>query len=135
MWTSPLFKRKGTNVIFSYGCNAYIFGGPGHQPVNVNKLSHPAEAALFADAAQVNTFQPPASPSNPMFEEWYYVDVETNSASSSNLPNGHFRHSERANVAFADGHTAPERMAPGSLDRRLPNQLIGSLRPEILVPP
>lgn len=132
VWNSPLFKRKGTNVIFSYGCNAYVFGGPGHQAVSVNRLSRPAELALFADAAQVNTFQPPASPTNPMFEEWYYVDVETNSASA---PNGHFRHSERANVAFADGHTAPERMVPDSLDRRLPSVSVGSLRAEILTLP
>src|SRR2546425_9551782 len=34
--------------------------------------------SLLADAAQVNTWQAPASPSNPMLEEWYYVDNSTN---------------------------------------------------------
>ena len=69
-----------------------------------HKLRQPAQTALFADAAQVNNFQAPASPSNPMLEEWYYLDLETNYASANNYPNGHFRHSQKANVAFCDGH-------------------------------
>jgi prepilin-type processing-associated H-X9-DG protein/prepilin-type N-terminal cleavage/methylation domain-containing protein len=126
-WGSPQFKFKGISVIFSYGCNSYLFGGPGNRPVNANKISRPTDTAIFADAAQVNTFQAPASPSNPMFEEWYYVD--TNSPS----PNGHFRHSQKANVAFCDGHVGRETMVPGSLDPKLPGQFVGRLRPEILV--
>jgi prepilin-type N-terminal cleavage/methylation domain-containing protein/prepilin-type processing-associated H-X9-DG protein len=125
-WNSPQFKFKGTNVIFSYGCNAYLFAGPGQNSVNANKISRPADIALFADAAQVNIFQAPASPSNPMFEEWYYVDTNRSS------PNGHFRHSQKSNVTFCDGHVGMEAMESGSLDQRLPNQFIGRLRPEIL---
>jgi len=96
--------------------------------VRAGKISRPANTALFADTAQVNTFQAPASASNPMFEEWYYFD-------SSSLPNGHFRHAQRANVTFADGHVALEAMVPGSLDKKLPSQFVGQLRPEILVVP
>ena len=81
---------------------------------------------LFGDAAQVNDFQAPASPSNPMLEEWYYVDTNTS------YPNGHFRHNQRANVVFCDGHVTEEKPVPGSLDQRLPNQFIGQLRCEIL---
>ena len=128
VWTSPKFKLKGTNAIFSYGCNSYVFGGPGNAPVTAGKISRPANTALFADTAQVNTFQAPASATNPMFEEWYYFD-------SSPLPNGHFRHAQRANVTFADGHVALESMVAGSLDLKLPNQNIGQLRPEILALP
>lgn len=135
VWNSPQFKPKGANVIFSYGCNSFVFGGPGHSPLNAGAISHPAGAALFADAAQVNNFQPPASPGNPMFEEWYYVDLQTNYSSPNNYPNGHFRHSQRANVTFADGHVDLERPVPGSIDRRLPSQHIGQLRPEALVAP
>jgi prepilin-type processing-associated H-X9-DG protein len=47
-------------------------------------------------------------------------------------PLGHFRHSQRANVTFADGHVGRETMVPGSLDPKLPGQFIGQLRPEIL---
>ncbi len=64
-----------------------------------------------------------------MLEEWYYLDTTTN------YPNAHFRHSQRADVAFCDGHAAEERYVPGSLDRRLPSQFVGRLRPEILVLP
>ena len=125
VWASPQFKLKGTGAIFSYGCNSYVFGGPGNPVVNANKITRPSYCALFADTAQVNTFQAPASASNPMFEEWYYFDY-------SPLPNVHFRHAQRANVTFADGHVGMETMLPGSLDKKLPSQFVGRLRPEIL---
>jgi prepilin-type N-terminal cleavage/methylation domain-containing protein/prepilin-type processing-associated H-X9-DG protein len=120
VWNSPQFKLKGTNVIFSYGCNGFIFGGPGHSVTNEKGLAHSDATALFADAAQVDPF----SASN--FQEWYYVDT------SSTQPNSHFRHSQTANVVFGDGHVGMETMVPGSLDKRLPSQFIGQLRPEIL---
>ena len=129
------FKPKGTNVIFSYGCNAYVFGGPGQNAVNVNKIKRPTDTLLFADAAQVNNFQAPASHNNPLVEEWYYVDLELNYASPVNYPNGHFRHNQLANVTFADGHVDVERPVAGSIDPRLPDQFVGQLRPEILTLP
>ena len=125
VWTSPQFKLKGISAIFSYGCNSYLFGGPGNQPVNVSKISRPSDTAVFADTAQVNTFQAPASASNPMFEEWYYFDY-------SPLPNVHFRHAQKANVTFADGHVDLEKPLAGSIDQHLPAQNIGRLRTEIL---
>jgi prepilin-type processing-associated H-X9-DG protein/prepilin-type N-terminal cleavage/methylation domain-containing protein len=127
-WNSPQFKLKGTSAIFSYGCNSYVFGGPGNPVVSLGKIARPTECALFADTAQVNSFQAPASASNPMFEEWYYFDY-------SPLPNGHFRHANKANAAFADGHVEVEKPVAGSLDQRLPQQVIGRLRPEILTVP
>lgn len=136
VWDSPQFKPKGTNVIFSYGCNSYLFaaqnGAQTKNPVSANVISHPADTALYADAAQVNDFlayNGQSLKNNPMFEENYYVD--TNSA----YPNGHFRHSQKANVTFADGHVDLEKPVPGSFDKRLPNQFIGQLRPEILSVP
>jgi len=35
-------------------------------------------------------------------------------------------------VAFADSHVDLEKPVPGSFDKRIPNQCIGQLRPEIL---
>jgi prepilin-type processing-associated H-X9-DG protein/prepilin-type N-terminal cleavage/methylation domain-containing protein len=139
VWSSPQFKSKGTNVIFSYGCNAYLCAAQNaaqsKMPVSLNKISRPADTALFADAAQVNTFQAPASAAHPLFEEFYYLDLETNYANPNNTPNAHFRHAQKANVTFADGHVALENPVAGSLDKRLPDQFIGQLRPEILSAP
>jgi prepilin-type N-terminal cleavage/methylation domain-containing protein/prepilin-type processing-associated H-X9-DG protein len=138
-WSAPQFKLKGTNVIFSYGCNACLFAAQNasqsQSPVNARIISHPDGTALFADAAQVNTFQTPASVSHPMFEEWYYLDLATNYANLNNMPNGHFRHAQKAIVTFADGHVDLEKPVSGSYDKRLPNQCIGQLRPEILTIP
>jgi len=137
-WSSPQFKLKATNVVFSYGCNAFLCAAQNPQasapPFSASKISHPEGTALFADAAQVNTFQAPASPANPMFEEWYYVDLQTNYTRPNNQPNGHFRHNLKAETAFADGHAGLEKPVPGSFDRRLLSQCIGQLRPEILTP-
>jgi len=134
-WNSPQFKCKGTNVIFSYGGNSFLLAAQNRHPFGASIVSHPADTALFADSAQVNTFQAPASPSNPMFEEWYYLDLATNYANFNNQPNGHFRHAQRAGVTFADGHVGAEQAVPGSYDKRLPSQFIGQLRPEILTVP
>ncbi|MGA2247687.1 MAG: cysteine-rich CWC family protein [Verrucomicrobiota bacterium] len=132
VWNSPQFKCKGTNVIFSYGGNSFLLAAENRSPISANKISRPAETALYADAAQVNTFQAPASPANPMFEEWYYLDLATNYANFNNQPNGHFRHAQRAGVTYADGHVSLEQAVPGSYDKRLPNECIGQLQPEIL---
>ena len=45
------------------------------------------------------------------------------------------RHRQRPNVVFCDGHVATEKSDPGSLDQNLPGQLVGRLRPEVLVVP
>jgi len=116
-------------MVFSYGYNYYLSTAVTKPPVAAGKISHPTERLLFADAAQVNDFQSPASPSNPMLEEWYYVDTNTS------YPNGHFRHSQTANVVFCDGHVTEEKPVSGSMDQRLPNQFVGQLRPEILIIP
>jgi prepilin-type N-terminal cleavage/methylation domain-containing protein/prepilin-type processing-associated H-X9-DG protein len=119
------FKLKADGVVFSYGYNYYLSTGQ----VNVSRLRQPVQTALFADAAQINIFLRPATPSNPMLEEFYYVD------NSISPPNGHFRHAQKANVLFCDAHVEPEKMVPGSLDTNLPSQRTGRLRPEILTLP
>ncbi len=129
----PQFKLKATNVVCSYGYNQKL--SPGGAAMNSAQIHSPSESALFADAAQANDFQAPASRSNPMLEEWYYLDATTNFSSANYYAHGHFRHAERANVTFADGHVAPEKMLAGSRDRRLPSQNLGQLRTEILTLP
>jgi prepilin-type processing-associated H-X9-DG protein len=130
-YASSQFKLKASGPTCDYGYNLN-FSPFNSQPINVRKLNATAGLALLADAAQVNTFEPPASPRNPMFEEWYYVDFE--GTNTSPQPNGQFRHQQRANVVFCDQHVAPCQMLPGSLDPRLPAQNIGWLPPQILTP-
>jgi prepilin-type N-terminal cleavage/methylation domain-containing protein/prepilin-type processing-associated H-X9-DG protein len=129
-------KLKATNIIFfSYGYNGVALSPSNSSmpAVNISLIKNLSDIALFADAAQINDFQAPASHSNPMLEEWYYLDNPTNYPSSNYYPHGHFRHASRANVAFCDAHVGMEKFVPGSLDPKLPNQRVGRFRPEILV--
>ena len=123
------FKLKASGAAYGYGYNICLSAAPKQPPVNVSRIIRPTQTALLADAAQVNTWQAPASPSNPMLEEWYYVD------GSTTQPNGHFRHQQRVSVLFCDGHVAQEKPVPGSLDARLPGAFVGRLRAEILLVP
>jgi len=124
---SPHFKLKASVPTCDYGYNL-VLGPLGQSPANMKTLNQPALLALLADAAQVNTFEAPASVKNPMFEEWYYIDDDPSQ------PNGQFRHDQCANVVFCDGHCGREAMVQGSLDQRLPAQWIGWLAPAILKP-
>jgi prepilin-type processing-associated H-X9-DG protein/prepilin-type N-terminal cleavage/methylation domain-containing protein len=129
-YLSPRVKLKANGASYGYGYNDYLSTGPQKPPVPVSRILNPSRTALLADAAQINTWQAPASVENPMLEEWYYIDDYDPSQ-----PNGHFRHGQRGNVVFADGHVAKEKFVPGSLDGRLPNQWVGRYRSEILVLP
>jgi prepilin-type N-terminal cleavage/methylation domain-containing protein/prepilin-type processing-associated H-X9-DG protein len=129
------FKLKATGAAYGYGYNLSLSAAASRPPVRIAKIARTADTALLGDAAQVNDFQAPASYDNPMLEEWYYLSWATNYSSRSYYPNGHFRHAQRANVLFCDGHVGVEAMAPGSLDRRLPDQFVGCLRAAILTLP
>jgi prepilin-type N-terminal cleavage/methylation domain-containing protein/prepilin-type processing-associated H-X9-DG protein len=122
---SPL-KLKAAGPTYGYGYNLNLSAPATRAPVNITGIRQPATLALLADAAQVNTWQAPASAANPMLEEWYYID------SNTNQPNGHFRHARRGNALFCDGHAQSEVFVPGSLDRRLPREWVGRYRPEII---
>ena len=97
-YLSPQFKLKASVPTCDYGYNSSIYG----PPLNMRKLAAPANLAFLADSAQVNTFEAPASAQNPMFEEWYYINNEAGQPGPQ--PNGQFRHQQRANAVFVDGH-------------------------------
>ena len=125
VWSSPKFQLKGTNFIYSYGYNSYLGANP---LTTIGKITRPSDMVLFADSAEVNTFQGRASLLNPLFEEWYYLQT-------NGLADCHFRHSQKANVIFCDDHVGTETMVSGSLDQRMPNLNTGKLRPDILTLP
>ena len=122
-------KLKANGATYGYGYNFYLSTDPPKAPVSISRVTRTTDTVLFADAAQVNTWQAPASTSHPMLEEWYYVD------NSVNQPNGHFRHARKASIIACDGHVALETFVLGSIDRRMPSQWVGRLRPEILAVP
>ena len=124
-YASPLLKLKATGASYGYGYNLSLSAPLNESPVNVNKIARASDLVLLADAAQINTFQPPASPAHPMLEEFYYL--------STNEPTAHFRHQRTGNAVFCDGHVAREKLARGSLDERLPQEGVGRLRTEVLM--
>jgi prepilin-type N-terminal cleavage/methylation domain-containing protein/prepilin-type processing-associated H-X9-DG protein len=119
-YLNPRFKLKATGASYGYGYNLSLSTPRLDPPLNINRIKRPSQTALFADAAQINTFQSPASPGNPMIEEFYYINHTE--------PTVHFRHNERAVTAFCDGHVERERPEPNSLDLRLPNHMVGRIR-------
>jgi prepilin-type processing-associated H-X9-DG protein/prepilin-type N-terminal cleavage/methylation domain-containing protein len=118
------FKFKATGAAYGYGYNLNLSPPASKPQVNLRTLPVPGETVLLADAAQVNTFQAPASPDNPMLEEFYYVSDRESTT--------HFRHRGRATVLFCDGHVGVEPAVAGSYDPRMPGELVGRMRPEIL---
>ena len=115
-YRSSLSRQKFDQLTSGYGLNAELFG---KRPTSMT--NSPTAIVCFADAVNINTIQAPASPSRPMLEEFYYVSPTERTT--------HFRHNDRANVLFCDGHIVPMSMAPGTLDSRLPQANVGRLNP------
>jgi len=122
------FKLKATGAAYGYGYNLHLSSSLKQAPVKLARIARTSDTGLFADAAQVNTFQAPASEENPMLEEFYYVSTNRSEATA------HFRHTHHATVVFCDGHVGMEKPEAGSLDSRLPNHFVGRLRVEVLRP-
>lgn len=120
------FKLKAVGAAYGYGYNLQLSTPLSAPAFPMLKVSHPSQVGLLADAAQVNDFQAPASPDHPMLEEFYYIN--TNHAEAT----VHFRHARKANVLFCDNHVSPEKPDPGSLDTRLPDQMVGRLPDSIV---
>ena len=121
------FKPKAAGGAYGYGYNLTLSTPLDQPPFRVNGVTRPAELAVLADAAQVNDFQPPASPDRPMLEEFYYVQAHE--------PTAHFRHGSRCQVTFADGHVGRELAVRDSYDARMPAARVGRLRHEIVTAP
>lgn len=120
-YQSPIWKAKFKGASWGYGYNWLLGGRMGGMPLSIRHLRSPGRVILFASCAQVNTFQAPASPSNPMLEEFYIIN-ET-------FPTIHFRHNGLANVLFVDGHVEAFSVLPGTEDRRIKTEIVGRITP------
>jgi len=126
------YKPKFQGRPWTYGINRYLAShpSPAKGDVNGNGNAHfsrfvgrdASRTVVFADAAQVVTHLPPASPSRPMVECFPYVEPER--------PQVQFRHAGKANVLFADWHVEACEPADGSIDSRLPEAMVGYLDPD-----
>lgn len=99
------FKQKFSMATYGYGLNIFmLLGTPQQKKAGVStfeEVEDPSETITWADCAQINTWQPPASPGNPMLEEWYWLAPCIPGAPAP--PPFHFRHGGILNAAFADG--------------------------------
>jgi len=67
-YISPRFKLKATGAAYGYGVNRNL---TAPTLARIERMTKPADTVVFADAAQVNTCQPPAAPYKPVLAECY----------------------------------------------------------------
>jgi len=123
LYDKTIWKPKFEGASYGYGYNIYLGGGwmgSGRKGSLVG-MERPSQVALFATCAQVNTFQAPASPDNPLVEEFYAFDDRYKTI--------HFRFNRTALVSFCDGHIEAVKMEPGTRDERIPEANIGRFSP------
>jgi prepilin-type N-terminal cleavage/methylation domain-containing protein len=117
------FKPKYRNGYIGVGYNTLLGGGfiGSGALKKQNALADPSQVVVFFTAAQVNTFQKPASARNPMLEEFYGIDAREVTA--------HFRHGGKAMVSFASGNAGFLPMDESTRDMRSPQANIGRFAP------
>lgn len=111
------YKPKFKNTQWTYGVNRYLSSHNTSSQFGTIRTCDASRTLIFTDSSQVNTFQAPASPKNPMVEDWYYIEPKRRYVQ--------FRHRGQANVLFADWHVEAVGPAEDSFDTRLPNAKIG----------
>lgn len=117
------FKPKYQHGYIGTGYNVLLGGGfMGTAPLkHQGQLADPGKVVVFFTSAQVNTFQLPASPSNPKLEEFYGMDERETTA--------HFRHHKTAIVSFATGNAGFLPMDESTRDPRMPKANVGRFAP------
>ena len=111
------YKPKYKGKWWTYGINYELSNFSGGRNIAEIRPQDAGRTVLFADSAWINTFQAPASPKNPLVEEWFYIQRGARYVQ--------FRHDGLANVLFADWHVDAVGPAAGSLDPRLPRAMVG----------
>ena len=117
------FKPKYRNGYIGVGYNTLLGGSfLGTTPLKrQSQLQDPSQVVVFFTSAQVNTFQKPASPKNPMLEEFYGIDEKEVTV--------HGRHGGKAMVAYASGNAGFLAIDESTRDRKCPQANIGRFAP------
>ena len=122
-YRAAYFKRKFDLASYGYGLNTYLIAdSPECRRSGLTRftqIEQPGGTIIWGDAIQINTWQAPASPANPMLEEWYALDARS-------PPKFHFRHRGRFQAVFGDGSVRA--FMPHALDPRC-DGLVGRLEP------
>ncbi|MDP6058516.1 MAG: hypothetical protein QGH33_06470, partial [Pirellulaceae bacterium] len=97
----PSFAIDSSRYKPKYKTNWSTYGLPQKlanpaSPTTTQQIHQPADTLAFADCAQINTWQSPASATNPMFEQWFYI--------ARSLETVHYVHNRHANASMFDGH-------------------------------
>jgi prepilin-type N-terminal cleavage/methylation domain-containing protein/prepilin-type processing-associated H-X9-DG protein len=111
------YKPKYQGQWWTYGINFSLSNFNGGRCIDEVRASDVTHTIIFADSAQVNTWQAPASPSCPLAEEWFYIQPGQRMV--------HFRHLGKANVLMADWHVEALPAAPGSYNPLMKDECIG----------
>lgn len=117
-------KLKFSGLSSGYGYNIHLSKDRWNAR-EVRYIRRPSTTVVFTDAAQINTFQFPATAANPLLEEFYMV--------AGNQQTVHFRHGETTVSVMVDGHVenlTAER--DGVSLRSLRGQVVGSLHSRML---
>lgn len=120
------FKSKYRNGYIGIGYNSLLGGGltcSNTPPETINQLqiTNMAQIVVFFTSAQINTFTPPASPQNPMLEEFYGIDEKEVTV--------HFRHNGKAMVSYATGDAGFIPINESTRDQRSPRSNVGRFAP------
>lgn len=118
---SPYYKPKFVTNWTTYGPPLPLINP--NMPAHIDQIKQTSKTLAFADTAQVNRFQAPASFANPMLEQWHYVTRVGNFV--------HYVHQETATASFIDGHvdqltadTAMDTAIAGSPTGRPPSSVL-----------
>lgn len=117
-------KAKFEGSSFGYGYNVHLGGGwfgTGSRLNLVTTKHRSSEIVIFATCAQVNTFQPPATPDNPLVEEFYGFDSRQKTI--------HFRFNRKALLFFADGSVRPVDPDEKTMDTKMESADVGRFSP------
>jgi prepilin-type N-terminal cleavage/methylation domain-containing protein len=129
-FTGKAFKPKYRSGYLGIAYNVLLGNADGNrsqawigigEPLRFWQLEKPEQTVVFATSAQVNSFQRPASPSNPMIEEFYGLDDREVTV--------HFRHRGNAMVAYASGNVGFLPLEESTLDPRAPEAGVGRFAP------